>query len=454
MFRPNFSARPSRSFLACLGLPIFLGLASGQNLNSPESENRNSDDDLYAIYDLQARCDLARALLEKGEFAAASLELEKSLALGADPFTMHALLSTSYLMSGDLARAAAHLAAAHTLNPDNPDLLALEGQFELSFGNRHRGEALLEALVVKQPQTAEARLLLLRSYLQTEALEKAKPHLGYLLSLEEGPFTLTTLVLKARYDGLSGKYEEALQAATEAYAREPGALEGVREFGLANLHMQRYEIAKPLLEHAWNAGPRDPQMAFALGELHFRLGDWEAAESYWKQGHRMNPLAYPMAQKLFSLYLATGRIASAENLLGNVQRLFPDRAESQLLHAFWARKMGQYAKADHQLLRLIRLGQQGELAADVRWEQAQLEFESGRHRNCEKLLKALIEKGEWVREATQLQAKIAFYRSENEAGSQLQAKAQSLPVNWPKTGSLLAVIRQGQSSGLALSPAR
>ncbi len=387
---------------------------------------------------LPARCDLAKSLLDQGEYAAASHELEVALAQGGDPFSLHAMLSTTYLLERDIPRAKAHLQKAHEISPKNPDLLALEGQFELALGDRRRGESLLEELVAMQPGILEAHLILARSYLQREEPKLAKTHLDALKDLAGGSLATLVKVMDARRLGLQGLYPEALREAGEAYAEEPSMPEAIREWGLALVHSERYTEAKVLLERTWNSGPRDTPLAYALGEMHFRSRDWVAAQKYWEAGNHMNPLAYPVAQKLVGLYLATGQISKGQALVEKLRQEYPNRVESLLLETFWARKLGHFAQARHLLTRLERIPLSHDVTADIRWESAQLEFESGRHHNCQKLLTGLVKDGAWQKEAALLSARIAYYQNRVAEGERLQSLAQTLPMQWPKAGTLIA----------------
>lgn len=385
---------------------------------------------------LQARFELARTLLEQGEYPAASHELEILLVQGGDPFSVHAMLSTSYLLAGDIPRAKAHLAAAHALDPDNLDVLALRGQYELTMGDPLVGESLLESLVARQPGIFEAHLLLARQYLQREATQEAAPHLETLAKLAQGQAATLVKAMQARFYALQGEHDLAMQCAGEAYAEEPSMPEAMREWGLALAQVGRYSEAKPLLVRSWKQGPQDPHLAYALGEMAFRSNDWEAALGYWRQGHAMNALAYPMAMKWLGLTLATGGIAAAEDKVSELQKTYPHHAAVSLIAAYWARKRGRYAEAARLLERLSRLPISAEMHHDVVWEKAQLEFEAGRHKNSMKLVKGLIERGVWVKEATLLQARLAFYRSDWQEGERLQGLAKQLPAQWPKAGTL------------------
>jgi tetratricopeptide (TPR) repeat protein len=398
---------------------------------------------------LPARCELARNLMEQGEYVAASHELESALAQGGDAFSLHAMMSTTYLLSGDIIRAKAHLAAAHQLDARNPDLLALEGQFELALGDPLKGENLLEQLVAMVPESFEARMILARSYLQREEPDLAQSHLQALLSLSHGaPATLVKVML-ARSKSLKGEYDLALLLAQEAFQEEPSLPETIREWGLALLHRERYQEAKPYLERSWAQGPKDPQLAFAMGVLHFHLRNWESAETYWRRGNQMNPLAYPMAQKLVGLYLATGHVDKGQAIVDAMRSQSPHRVESLMLEAHWARKLGELAKAKHLLVRVDRLPLNHEMDSDLKWEKAQLEFEAGRHHNCQKWIQALVQDGAWVKEATLLESRIAFYQSKVAESQRLQALAKQLPVQWPKAGALIAGLSSKMPIGMA-----
>jgi tetratricopeptide (TPR) repeat protein len=405
---------------------------------SPSAQEAYEDVPAWNSVGLNARFEVARSLLEQGEYAAASHELEIALAHGGDPFSLHAMLSTSYLLGGDLKRAKAHLSAAQVIDPENLDLLALQGQFELSLGDPRKGELLLESLVAKQPGTVEAHLLLARSYLQRESVAQAEPHLEALEPIVEGRAATLVKVMRARCYSLRGQLDLALDFAGQAVGEDAAMPEAGREWGLALLQAGRVTEAKPFLERAWRQGPQDPQLAYAMGEMAFRSHHWEAALTYWQQGHRMNPLAYPMAMKWLGLQLATGGAQAAETLVQELARLYPTRVEVALVQAFWARKQGRYAEAAHGLERLSRMPLSQEVRNDMLWEKAQLEFEAGRHKNSMKVVQGLISQGIWVREATLLQARLAFYRSEWHEGERLQGVARGLPVQWPKAGALVA----------------
>lgn len=427
---------PAKCSTRGLALGLALALLAGVGPQSVKAQEAYEDVPAWNSIGLHARFELARTLLEQGEYPAASHELEILLVQGGDPFSVHAMLSTSYLLAGDIPRAKSHLAAAHALDPENLDVLALRGQYELTMGDPLVGESLLESLVARQPGTMEAHLLLARQYLQREAVREAAPHLETLASLAQGQAATLVKAMQARFHALQGEHDLAMKWAGEAYAEEPGMPEAIREWGLALAQMGRYGEAKPLLVRSWKQGPQDPHLAYALGEMAFRSKDWEAALSFWRQGHEMNALAYPMAMKWLGLSLATGGIAAAEDKVEALQKAYPHHAAVTLVAAYWARKRGRYAESGRLLERLSRQPLSAEMHHDVVWEKAQLEFEAGRHKNSMKLVKGLIKRGIWVKEATLLQARLAFYRSDWQEGERLQNLAKQLPAQWPKAGAL------------------
>lgn len=342
---------------------------------------------------LSARWDLAYYLFQLQEYAAAAEEFEKILRVIPGEPTLLALVGSCHSMSGRWQEGEASLLKAHARSPGDADVNGLLGQFYLSQGKGMRGAFFLEHALKAAPELAELRTNLADAYLAAGQHARAQVHLETLLK-ERGGVEFGDPGLDHAYARClvqSGGFREAMPFALRAHRSQPGNPAFARTLGLALFGANRFGEAARLLAagRGFSAGAEgDTELHLRLGEALFQDRRWDAAETAWLQGITRAPAAYPIYSRLIDFYLGTAKPSQAFRVAAYAASENPGHPGNLLLEVRLSRKLADHAAARKALQRLKRQAC-GSMAEDALWEEAQLEYETGRFTACGKILDRL-----------------------------------------------------------------
>lgn len=176
------------------------------------------------------------------------------------------------------------------------------------------GEALLE-----QPDFALAALLYGRAYEGLGDLRRAEEY--YLRAVDLQPKRTDTrnalgrLYLTRARGGEAAAYPRALEAFRQMAEADPASPDGFTNMGIVLTEMERLDDARQLMERALSKNPDDPALYANLAALHFRRGEADAAERYWRQALALGPGFGPAVMELAAFYGRSGRLSDAVNTL-------------------------------------------------------------------------------------------------------------------------------------------
>jgi Flp pilus assembly protein TadD len=384
--------------------------------------------------ELNSRWDLGYYLFQIQEFGAAAREFEKIRAVLPNDASLLALIGSCYSMSGQWKEGERALLEAKDQSPDDEDINGLLGQFYVTAGQSLKGAAYLEHSLKVTPEQDDLRARLANLYLEAGQPERAGYHLEWLLRSrgEDSAHGFGFPELDYAYARcllLTGRTRESLAFADYAHRAEPSEARYSRILGLALMANNRYADAARMLAEGRSELQGEALVYLQWGEALFLDRRWEEAEAVWLEGAGRFPASYDLLWRLAEYYVGTARPAKALRVLKFGADRNPGHPGNHLLEARLHRKLGEYAAAGKSLDRLKRMAC-GPMAKEALWEEAQLDFASGRLGACDKALDRVLLGKHRRAEAHLLKAKLALYRGDK-SGAELharQAKAEA-PAN-------------------------
>lgn len=345
---------------------------------------------------LSARWDLGYYLFQLQEYPTAAAEFEKIRAVLPREATLLALIGSCYSMSGRWQEGEENLLKARELDPADADVNGLLGQFYLTQGKGLKGAFYLEHALEAAPELVDLRVSLADIYLEAGQAAKARSHLEVLLA-ERGGEEFGEPKLEHAYARVlvqAGAFREAMPFAQRAYQAHPANPAFARTLGHCLLGMGRYAEAARMLAAGRGTGTSDSD-----AELHLQLGEalfldkrWDSAEDAWLAGISRFPGNFTLYARLVDYYLGTARLAQASRVVDFARKRNPDHPGNQLLEARFHRKLGEFAAARKAVTRLKRQAT-GRMATEALWEEAQIEYESGRFATSRRILDRLLAVG-------------------------------------------------------------
>jgi tetratricopeptide (TPR) repeat protein len=230
--------------------------------------------------------------------------------------------------------------------------------------------------------------------------------------------------LTARLAADEGRIDEALAMLAEAVAiaGESPYLELERAQLLARVG--RLDEASAAIAEARRLAPQEPEVYRQQGRIEMgRLGDdehaVETAKSAWEELRRFDPSDLEALVSLGQLYLASGQMALAVEVLDEAQRLRPDHPWIQSLRARALSASGDSGAAER-LQREALERDPGDLRA--RFELSERLARAGEHRQAAELLAAAPERQRLEPELQFRLARQLFLAGEPERARELAAK--------------------------------
>lgn len=385
--------------------------------------------------ELNSRWDLGYYLFQIQEFGAAAKEFEKIRAVLPKDASLLALIGSCYSMSGQWKEGEKALLEAKAQSPDDEDINGLLGQFYVTAGQSLKGAAYLEHSLKATPEQDDVRARLATLYLEAGQAERARYHLEWLLrnrgedsakgfGFPELDYAYARCLL------LTGHPRESLAFADFAYRAEPANARYSRALGLALMANNRYADAARMLAAGRTELQGEALVYLQWGEALFLDRRWEEAENVWLEGVSRFPASYDLLWRLAEYYVATARPAKAMRVLQFGEQRNPGHPGNRLLEARLHRKLGEYAAAGKSLDRLKRMAY-GPMRHEAMWEEAQLDFASGKFGDCDKALDRILQGKHRRAEAHLLKAKLALFRGDKAAAQthvrQAQAESPGAP---------------------------
>ncbi len=380
---------------------------------------------------LNARWDLGYYLFQIQEYGPAVQEFEKIRQVLPSDASLLALIGSCYSMAGRWGEGEKALLAAKNQNPEDDDINSLLGQFYSSVGKPLEGALYMEHSLRITPEQDDLRTRLSLIYLDAGQTDHARVHLDYLLKTRGGvdfgdaelDYAYARCLLQA------GKMREGLAFAQMAHLAEPRNAGYMQILGYCLLGNNRYAEAVGMLEASRGQVRSEPNLFLQLGEALFQDRRWEEAESAWLEGVDLFPNAYELLSRMVDYYIGIARPEKAWRVVHFAESHNPEAPGNLLMRARLGRKLGAYAAAGKSLARLKRQAT-GAMAWDAQWEEAQLDYASGKLGDCNKALDNLMAPNHHRAEAHLMKAKLALLEGDKAAaqGQVLAAKREN-PYN-------------------------
>jgi tetratricopeptide (TPR) repeat protein len=194
-------------------------------------------------------------------------------------------------------------------------------------------------------------------YTQADRRDKAAPLINQILRAgAEGKIPPSDKnLLWARRTGArilasSGDYQQLLQAEKMLTSNtQDGALSIEDRLELAQILAPRPDpqsrlTAVHLLEEVDRAQPLNEKASQTLGELHYRLGNWSAAQTQFRRSFQRFPDSAPLRTRYTAMLLQRGGpndLKEAEQYVEKLGQLAPSAPETFQLSALWRIKTGE-----------------------------------------------------------------------------------------------------------------
>jgi tetratricopeptide (TPR) repeat protein len=283
------------------------------------------------------------------------------------------------------------------------------------------------------PNHPELRLILAETYLSRGDVRKAGPHLK--LAASAAPNDRQYLnFFYSRYWTAMGDFSAARKYASEAYAADPGRSLYQKELGIASFRVNDLEATVQHLGDALTGGDTDPMVFLYLGEALFQTRKWEAAEVVWTRGSQRHAKSFPLHLRLVEFLDQTARPEEAAKIVRAYEARMGRVPEAGILRIHHERLTG-YPNLALRLLRKWKMRTRGALAVELRWEEAQLLFETGQYVDSHRAADRLIRENCHVAEAYFLKAKVArFQHKPEEAETFVRLGKEANPFGRAESG--------------------
>jgi tetratricopeptide (TPR) repeat protein len=207
---------------------------------------------------------------QAGDFAGAQAIVEAGLGQADDPAPLHAFLGMLCARRGDLAAAAAHLAEAHRLRPD--DVTIACNRIAVAIDLKDHEAALAVATMARAQADPSLRIARYRGFVAQELgqFEEAAEAYGFVLARTPGDFESWNNLGNAQ--SALGDFDGAIASLERAVALDPKAAPTRLNHALTLRSAGRAEAAEAALRDAARDFPADARPLHELYVLLKELG--------------------------------------------------------------------------------------------------------------------------------------------------------------------------------------
>ncbi len=344
--------------------------------------------------------ELVLVLTKNGEVQKAVQDFQRALAKQPTDPAWVFLMGEVYEAAGNTAEAEAAYRQAVTLVPPHAGALTALGALLMERAQEDEGVPFLEKALAADPNSREARQILLQWYQDHDDLERVKRLLKQALELD--PDNLGWWIYQGKVALLERRLPEARKAFERVLDEDPDQEEARRalaemllekhEWNAAVEHLEfllqrqpdnavvkrhlsavyfelnRWEDARPLLIELSEKRQGDPLTHFMLGSIYRRKHLWHLAAQELVEARRSPGLKVDASLELAMAYAELNETEKAWNVLESIQAQLGNQAQRWLHVGLIALRLGNPTRA------LEALQRAGKLAP----HEAEISFQLGR----------------------------------------------------------------------------
>ncbi len=296
--------------------------------------------------DVQIHFSLGVLLATEKRYKDAELELQKADALRPGTFEILYNLGQAFLRDGQYAKAELTLNRALSLNPDSVDAMYLLAQ---AYTNESRPLDALNLLLRAHnlaPDNADVIFLMAQISMSQNYFEDAIPLLESGLQIAPGRPDLLAALGESYF--MAGKVDKAIEEFKKLLQVDNSA-RSYSFLGLSYRNLGRFDEAETYLRQGLKLDPRSITCLFNLGFIAERKGDAVSAESLLQQALRIDPNYADALLELANIRIAAKKPQEAEELLQRFVRVSHDPAPGYYKLAMIERGLHETAAADRDL---------------------------------------------------------------------------------------------------------
>ncbi|MBL8583664.1 MAG: tetratricopeptide repeat protein, partial [Rhizobiaceae bacterium] len=270
--------------------------------------------------------------------------LERAVATFGNSWQSHFHLGNAYLAAGDLNRAAASLTEAIKLAPaGTPGPIVSLARVNLRQGSYGPAVNALKPLVDKQPNNAEAKLLLAEGYQKQGNFEAALAI--YRPLIEASPQSVQLHFLIGNLFVQQGQSEQARQAFTNVLELSPAFVPALEQLVRIEVEAKQIGAAKARVESFTVANPKEAAGFVMLAQIALIENDRKTAEANLVKAIELRPEQTPPYMALAQLQLGANRITDAVATLRQATVKAPNFPGAYILLGVLLEQQKDYAAA-------------------------------------------------------------------------------------------------------------
>jgi tetratricopeptide (TPR) repeat protein len=269
----------------------------------------------------------------------------------------------------------------------NFDAQFLLARVRLARGDTAGAITEFQRLLTAFPKAPQLHYQLALTHLAARDTAAASASLSEALALD--PTYADAILLSADLDARKGDYASAIAALSEMLARDTNSTQARVLLAAAHAGRKDYPAALAEYQKLAEAFPREPQFAFAIGNLYLQQRNTNAARQAFERALSTNKDYLPAFDRLIDLDLQSGKQTEA---LEKVQARVTEAATNAPLHLLLARVLLAHAetnKAEAAMLKAVELNPEFRSAHVML---AELYVSTGRHQDALARLEAVLAK--------------------------------------------------------------
>jgi tetratricopeptide (TPR) repeat protein len=267
------------------------------------------------------RYNLARALLAKGEFDTARVQLEEAIKLRTDFIAARELLTKIDLAKGDGGKALQQSEDTLKLDRNNLNAHLARSSALLLLGEKDKAHVELNAITRAYPQNVDARYQVGYLAFQEKDFKKAGQVFG---DLYRANGDMRGLVGMVETLASEGHLNEAIAELDKKIQAEPDRRDLILTKAKLLVRAQRYDEAIAVYQALLQKEPNAGDLLFQLGETYRLKGDLNMAMDFFRKASKAAPNDTLSLLQLSLLMEGTGKGDQAKPIYEQIIKLEPD----------------------------------------------------------------------------------------------------------------------------------